>query len=84
MQQRQAIIAGEREIAERGQSESERDLARAGCRERRFELSGIDADDCARENERGYGDDKNAKADSKAPQKNAVVANQGLELRQAR
>jgi hypothetical protein len=60
MAQREPVIAGQGEIAERGEAERHRDLIRAGRGERRLELARIDPDQRAAEDEGRNRDDQDA------------------------
>ena len=68
MPERQAVVAGQGEIAQRSEGESQSDLVAAGRRDRRLELADVDMQQRAHEDGQRDADDEKARRQSEPPQ----------------
>src|ERR1700727_1837912 len=73
MPQRQRVIAGEREIAQRGETESTGDLIAARAGDSGLELAWINRDNDEEENDQRDRDDSDARRDAEAPQQTLMT-----------
>ncbi len=75
MAKRQSVIAGQREIAQRGEGEGEHELIAARRGDRRLDLVRIDADKHAQKDGERAGNDDDAGRDAQPPKRGTVTRN---------
>ncbi len=78
MAQRQPVVAGERKIAQRSEGEGQSDLIAARPGDRRLEFIRVDADQRAQKNDRGNGDNQDARRHAQ-PSKRLAMTADGLD-----
>ena len=83
MAQRQRVVAGQREVAQRREAERHRDLVAAGGGEGGLELAEVDADEDADEDDRREEDDRQAEGEADPVQQRPARGDRALPARQA-